>query len=237
MSALVIAENISRTFLRGTSPVHALRGVSLELNAGELVALVGRSGSGKTTLLNVIGGIDGPDDGEVVINGRMLSRLGEAGRQRLRREQVGFVFQSFGLLPFLSARENVGVPLRMLRWRTRAREARVVELLATVGLSDHAEHRPAELSGGQQQRVAIARALAPSPHVLLADEPTGQLDSETGGQVVALLQRLVHESSSAALVATHDPALVSYADRVLYLRDGELVSSYVASRASQGEER
>jgi putative ABC transport system ATP-binding protein len=141
----------------------------------------------------------------------------------LRREQVGFVFQSFGLLPFLSARENVGVPLRMLRWRTRAREARVTELLTTVGLADHAEHRPPELSGGQQQRVAIARALAPEPRLLLADEPTGQLDSETGQQVIALLQRLVHESGSAALVATHDPALVSYADRVLYLRDGRLV--------------
>ena len=223
MSALVVAENVSRTFVRGASPVHALRGVSLELNAGELVALVGRSGSGKTTLLNIVGGLDRPDEGEVIIDGRKLNQLSEAARQRLRREQVGFVFQSFGLLPFLSVRENVGVPLRMLRWRTRAREARVTELLATVGLSDHAEHRPPELSGGQQQRVAIARALAPSPHLLLADEPTGQLDSETGQQVIALLQRLVHDSGSAALVATHDPALVSFADRVLYLRDGALV--------------
>jgi putative ABC transport system ATP-binding protein len=197
--------------------------VSLELNAGEMVALVGRSGSGKTSLLNIVGGLDRPDEGEVVIDGRKLSELGEAARQRLRREQIGFVFQSFGLLPFLSARENVGVPLRMLRWRTRSREARVAELLTTVGLADHAEHRPPELSGGQQQRVAIARALAPKPQVLLADEPTGQLDSETGQQVIALLQRLVHESGSAALVATHDPALVSYADRVLYLHDGRLV--------------
>lgn len=223
MTALVVAERVGRTFVRGASPVHALRGVSLELNAGEMVALVGRSGSGKTSLLNIVGGLDRPDEGEVVIDGRKLSELGEAARQRLRREQIGFVFQSFGLLPFLSARENVGVPLRMLRWRTRGREARVAELLTTVGLADHAEHRPAELSGGQQQRVAIARALAPKPQVLLADEPTGQLDSETGQQVIALLQRLVHESGSAALVATHDPALVSYADRVLYLRDGRLV--------------
>ncbi len=223
MSPLVVAENVSRTFPRGASPVRALRGVSLELDAGELVALVGRSGSGKTTLLNIVGGLDRPDEGEVVIDGRKLSELGESARQRLRREQVGFVFQSFGLLPFLSARENIGVPLRMLRWRAKDREKRVAELLATVGLTDHAEHRPPELSGGQQQRVAIARALAPSPQVLLADEPTGQLDSETGQHVIALLQRLVHESGSAALVATHDPALVSFADRVLYLRDGELV--------------
>lgn len=223
MNALVVAERISRTFVRGTSPVHALRSVSLELSAGEMVALVGRSGSGKTSLLNIIGGLDRPDEGEVVIDSRKLNDLSEAARQRLRREQVGFVFQSFGLLPFLSARENVGVPLRMQRWRARAREARVAELLTTVGLTDHTEHRPPELSGGQQQRVAIARALAPKPQVLLADEPTGQLDSETGQQVIALLQRLVHESGSAALVATHDPALVSYADRVLYLRDGRLV--------------
>ena len=228
MSALVVAERISRTFVRGTSPVHALRSVSLELSAGEMVALVGRSGSGKTSLLNIIGGLDRPDEGEVVIDGRKLNDLSEAARQRLRREQVGFVFQSFGLLPFLSARENVGVPLRMQRWRARAREARVAELLTTVGLTDHTEHRPPELSGGQQQRVAIARALAPKPQVLLADEPTGQLDSETGQQVIALLQRLVHESGSAALVATHDPALVSYADRVLYLRDGRLVDDAAA---------
>lgn len=228
MSALVVAERISRTFVRGASPVHALRSVSLELSAGEMVALVGRSGSGKTSLLNIIGGLDRPDEGEVVIDGRKLNDLSEAARQRLRREQVGFVFQSFGLLPFLSARENVGVPLRMQRWRARAREARVAELLTTVGLTDHTEHRPPELSGGQQQRVAIARALAPKPQVLLADEPTGQLDSETGQQVIALLQRLVHESGSAALVATHDPALVSYADRVLYLRDGRLVDDVAA---------
>lgn len=228
MSALVVAERISRTFVRGASPVHALRSVSLELSAGEMVALVGRSGSGKTSLLNIIGGLDRPDEGEVVIDGRKLNDLSEAARQRLRREQVGFVFQSFGLLPFLSARENVGVPLRMQRWRARAREARVAELLTTVGLTDHTEHRPPELSGGQQQRVAIARALAPKPQVLLADEPTGQLDSETGQQVIALLQRLVHESGSAALVATHDPALVSYADRVLYLRDGRLVDDGAA---------
>ena len=223
MTALVVAEHLSRTFVRGASPVHAVRGVSLELNSVEMVALVGRSGSGKTSLLNIVGGLDRPDEGEIVIDGRKLSDLGEAARQRLRREQIGFLFQSFGLLPFLSARENVGVPLRMLRWRTRTREARIAELLTTVGLADHAEHRPPELSGGQQQRVAIARALAPKPHLLLADEPTGQLDSETGQQVIALLQRLVHESGSAALVATHDPALVSYADRVLYLRDGRLV--------------
>ncbi|MGH8824951.1 MAG: ABC transporter ATP-binding protein [Jiangellaceae bacterium] len=225
MTSLVVVENIRRSFARGSSRVEALRGISLSMDAGEVVALVGRSGSGKTTLLNVIGGLDRADEGHVVVDGQKLDDLDQGGLLRLRRERIGFVFQSFGLLPFLSARENVGVPLRMLRRPTTEREQRVAELLDTVGLGDHTEQRPAELSGGQQQRVAIARALATRPRLLLADEPTGQLDSETGQQVVALLRDLVHDSGSAALVATHDPALVSFADRVLHLRDGRLEDS------------
>jgi putative ABC transport system ATP-binding protein len=222
VTSLVVVEDVTRSFARGSSQVHALRGVSLSLDAGEVVALVGRSGSGKTTLLNVIGGLDRPDDGHVVVDGQKLGDLDPRGLLRLRREQIGFVFQSFGLLPFLSARENVGVPLRLLRRPGAEREERITELLTTVGLADHAEQRPAELSGGQQQRVAIARALATRPRLLLADEPTGQLDSGTGQQVIALLRDLVHGSQSAALVATHDPALVSFADRVLHLRDGRI---------------
>ena len=225
MTSLVVVENVTRSFARGSSRVEALRGISLSLDGGEVVALVGRSGSGKTTLLNVIGGLDRADEGHVVVDGQKLGDLDQGGLLRLRRERIGFVFQSFGLLPFLSARENVGVPLRMLRRPAAEREQRVAELLDTVGLGDHAEQRPAELSGGQQQRVAIARALATRPRLLLADEPTGQLDSETGQQVIALLRDLVHESGSAALVATHDPALVSFADRVLHLRDGRLEDS------------
>ena len=225
MTSLVVVENVTRSFARGSSRVEALRGISLSLEGGEVVALVGRSGSGKTTLLNVIGGLDRADEGHVVVDGQKLGDLDQNGLLRLRRERIGFVFQSFGLLPFLSARENVGVPLRMLRRPAAEREQRVAELLDTVGLSDHTEQRPAELSGGQQQRVAIARALATRPRLLLADEPTGQLDSETGQQVIALLRDLVHESGSAALVATHDPALVSFADRVLHLRDGRLEDS------------
>jgi putative ABC transport system ATP-binding protein len=225
VTSLVVVENVTRSFARGSSRVEALRGISLSLDGGEVVALVGRSGSGKTTLLNVIGGLDRADEGHVVVDGQKLGDLDQGGLLRLRRERIGFVFQSFGLLPFLSARENVGVPLRMLRRPAAEREQRVAELLDTVGLGDHTKQRPAELSGGQQQRIAIARALATRPRLLLADEPTGQLDSETGQQVIALLRDLVHESGSAALVATHDPALVSFADRVLHLRDGRLEDS------------
>jgi putative ABC transport system ATP-binding protein len=161
-------------------------------------------------------------DGHVVVDGQKLGDLDERGLLRLRRERIGFVFQSFGLLPFLSARENAGVPLRMIRRPAAEREERITELLTTVGLAGHADQRPAELSGGEQQRVAIARALATRPRLLLADEPTGQLDSGTGQQVIALLRDLVHGSQSAALIATHDSALVSFADRVLHLRDGRL---------------
>ncbi len=220
MSPLVTVEDVARKFRRGPSTVEALGGVSLSVSSGELVALVGRSGSGKTTLLNIVGGLDRPDTGEITFDGSKLSAMDDSALLRLRREHVGFVFQSFGLLPYLSAAENVGVPLRMLRTPASKRDDRVDELLHTVGLENHAEQRPGELSGGQQQRVAIARALAPRPGLLLADEPTGQLDSETGQAVIGLLRDLVHDAGSAALVATHDPALVSYADRVLHLHDG-----------------
>jgi putative ABC transport system ATP-binding protein len=225
VTPLLVVENVTRTFTRGSSRVQALQGVSLTLDVGEVVALVGRSGSGKTTLLNIIGGLDQPDDGHVVVDGQKLGDLDQGGLVRLRRDKVGFVFQSFGLLPFLSARENVGIPLRLQRQPAAEREQRVTELLTAVGLADHVEQRPGELSGGQQQRVAIARALTTRPRLLLADEPTGQLDSQTGQQVVALLHELVQRSQSAALVATHDPALTSFADRVLHLRDGRLQDS------------
>lgn len=220
MSAMVSVEAVVRTFRRGPATVDALRGVSLTVQPGELVALVGRSGSGKTTLLNVIGGLDRPDSGRVLVDGADLGAMSDRDLLRMRRERIGFVFQSFGLLPYLSARENVGVPLRMLRTPNRARERRVNELFELVGLGGHAEQRPTELSGGQQQRVAIARALTTRPALLLADEPTGQLDSETGQTVVDLLRHLVHEAQSAALVATHDASLVGYADRVIHLQDG-----------------
>ncbi|MEU6672688.1 ABC transporter ATP-binding protein [Streptomyces sp. NPDC046925] len=219
----VVVEDLHRTYGSGASAVHALRGVSFTVPRGELVALKGRSGSGKTTLLNLVGGLDTPDAGKVTVEGLELAGLGENGLLELRRDRVGFIFQSFGLIPILTAAENVGVPLRLRKTDPKAREERVALLLALVGLADHAEQRPGELSGGQQQRVAIARALANKPSLLIADEPTGQLDAETGLAVMELLRAVVRGEGVTALVATHDAALLDLADRVLELRDGEIV--------------
>ncbi|MFC8131809.1 ABC transporter ATP-binding protein [Streptomyces sp. NPDC057302] len=219
----VVVEDLHRTYGSGASAVHALRGVSFAVPRGELVALKGRSGSGKTTLLNLVGGLDTPDAGKITVEGLELAGLGESGLLELRRDRVGFIFQSFGLIPILTAAENVGVPLRLRRVDPREREERVALLLALVGLADHAEQRPGELSGGQQQRVAIARALANKPSLLIADEPTGQLDAETGLAVMELLRAVVRGEGVTALVATHDAALLDLADRVLELGDGEIV--------------
>ncbi|MDQ0424405.1 MULTISPECIES: ABC transporter ATP-binding protein [Cellulomonas] len=220
---MVLVEHVARTYGSGRTAVHALRDVSLEVQPGELVALVGRSGSGKTTLLNAIGGLDRPDEGRVVVAGHEVSALDERGLVRLRRDVVSFVFQTFGLVPVLTAAENVGVPLRMRRTPVPEREARVALLLDLVGLGDHARQRPGQMSGGQQQRVAIARALATSPRLLVADEPTGQLDSETGRQVMALLRAVVEAEGMTAIVSTHDPVMVALADRTIRLADGRLL--------------
>ncbi|MCX5440204.1 ABC transporter ATP-binding protein [Streptomyces sp. NBC_01280] len=219
---MVVIEDLHRSYGTGASAVHALRGVSFEVPRGELVALKGRSGSGKTTLLNLVGGLDEPDGGRITVDGQDLSGLGENGLLELRRDRIGFIFQSFGLIPILSAAENVGVPMRLRKADPREREERVELLLALVGLADHARQRPGELSGGQQQRVAIARALANRPALLIADEPTGQLDAETGLAVMELLRAVVRSEHVTALVATHDAALLDLADRVLELRDGEI---------------
>ncbi|MEW2622249.1 ABC transporter ATP-binding protein [Streptomyces sp. NPDC048106] len=226
--AMVRVAGVHKSYGRGATAVHALRGVSFEVAPGELVALKGRSGSGKTTLLNLVGGLDTPDRGRVEVDGRRLAELGENELLRLRRDRIGFVFQSFGLIPILTAAENVGVPLRLRRTDPRERDERVGLLLSLVGLAPHAAQRPGELSGGQQQRVAVARALANRPALLIADEPTGQLDAETAHSVMRLLHGVVHTDSPeprpCALVATHDPTLLDLADRVLELRDGTLVT-------------
>jgi putative ABC transport system ATP-binding protein len=215
-------EGVTRTFGSGRTATQALRGVSFTVGSGQLVALRGRSGSGKTTLLNVVGGLDRPDGGRVRVAGQDVTAMSEHERMAMRRTSVAFVFQSFGLIPILSAAENVGVPLRIAGVAAKEREQRVRLMLDIVGLSDHARQRPGELSGGQQQRVAIARALAGRPQVLLADEPTGQLDSETGKQIMRLLRTVVQSEGVTALVATHDPNLIGIADSVLELEDGKI---------------
>ncbi|MFC8191757.1 ABC transporter ATP-binding protein [Cellulomonas sp. NPDC057328] len=220
---IVRVEHVGRTYGSGRAAVHALQDVSLEVHPGELVAIVGRSGSGKTTLLNAIGGLDRPDEGRVLVAGREVSALDERGLVELRRDVVSFVFQTFGLVPVLTAAENVGVPLRMRRTPVPEREARVALLLDLVGLGPHARQRPGQMSGGQQQRVAIARALANSPRLLIADEPTGQLDTETGRAVMALIRAVVEAEGMTAIVSTHDPVMVALADRVIRLADGRLV--------------
>jgi putative ABC transport system ATP-binding protein len=218
----VAVEDVTRTYGRGATATPALRGVSFTIAEGQLVVLRGRSGSGKTTLLNIVGGLDTPDSGRVRVAGQEVTGMPDRARMRLRRESVAFIFQSFGLIPVLSAAENVGIPLRIAGVAPAEREERVRLMLDIVGLGDHARQRPGELSGGQQQRVAIARALASSPQVLLADEPTGQLDSETAKQIMRLLRVVVQSEGVTALVATHDPNLISIADSVLELRDGKI---------------
>jgi putative ABC transport system ATP-binding protein len=219
----VVVEHVSRTYRSSGGDVHALVDVSLEVPRGQLVALVGRSGSGKTTLLNCIGGLDRPTSGRIRVGEHEVTALDEAGRTRLRRDELAFVFQTFGLVPLLSAAENVGLPLRLRRVAPAEREARVARLLELVGLSAHAAQRPSELSGGQQQRVAIARALANAPRLLIADEPTGQLDAETGAAIMALLREVVRAEGMTAIISTHDPSLMAMADRTVRLADGRRV--------------
>ncbi len=222
VDVLVDARQVSRTFGQGHTAVHAVRGASFTVRRGQLAALAGRSGSGKTTLLNIVGGLDTPTSGEVLIGGRNVTAMPLRERTLLRRSVVSFIFQSFGLIPMLSAAENVGIPLRIAGVPRAERDERVALLLAVVGLDGHARQQPNELSGGQQQRVAIARALAIRPELLIADEPTGQLDSETGRQIMQLLRTVVAAEGVTVLVATHDQVLHDMADEVLELEDGRL---------------
>jgi putative ABC transport system ATP-binding protein len=222
----VVVTEVSRSF----GAVRALQAVSFTASPGQLVAIAGRSGAGKTTLLNIVGGLDRPTSGRVVVAGTEVTAAREPSLVELRRTTIGFVVQTFGLISILTAAENVSVPLRLARVPVRERESRVAMLLEMVGLGGQANQRPDELSGGQQQRVAIARALANEPSVLLADEPTAQLDSETGRMVMELIRSVVRAHRVTALVATHDLALIDTADRLLTLRDGHL--SEPASSAS-----
>lgn len=223
--SLVTVRGLVRDYPSGDGVVHALRGIDLSVGQGQLLAVRGRSGSGKTTLLNLLGGLDRPTSGSVVVDGHEISSMDEDALVDVRRRTIAFIFQSFGLVPILTAAENVEIPLRLVRADPAQRDRRVADLLEIVGLQDRARHRPHELSGGEQQRVAIARALANRPHLLLADEPTGQLDSETGHRIMLVLRHVVRAEGITAIVATHDALMMDVADRVVELQDGTLVGS------------
>ncbi|MCB2413128.1 ABC transporter ATP-binding protein [Demequina sp. TTPB684] len=222
---MVSLRHVRRTYGSGRTAVHALQDVSFDVRPGEMVALVGRSGSGKTTLLNIVGGLDRADAGDVVVDGRDLTSLGDDALEAMRRDVVSFIFQSFGLVQELTAAENVGLPLRLRKLSVSDREKRVGLLLDLVGLGGHGEHRPDEMSGGQMQRVAIARALAGSPKLLVADEPTGQLDTDTGLAVMALIRGVVEAEGMTAIVSTHDPIMIALADRAVRIVDGRLTDA------------
>jgi putative ABC transport system ATP-binding protein len=223
-TALVVTEGLGRDFRAGGSVVHALRNVDLSVRDGTLTVVHGRSGSGKTTLLNMIGALDRPTRGRVWVDGEEISAKGEDELVSLRRDKIGFVFQSFGLVPILSAAENIEVPLRLRKVDAGERGRRVDELLELVGLAGRANHRPYELSGGEQQRVAICRALANRPRLLIADEPTAQLDSGNAITIMEFTRDLVASEGVSAVVATHDPLLLDVADAVVELHDGHLVT-------------
>jgi len=217
---VIKVENVTRTFKVGKIETQALRGVNLSIESGEFSALVGPSGSGKTTLLQIIGCLDQPTSGKVWVNNQDVSRLNRNQRADMRRAHLGFIFQFFALIPTLTAYENVEMPLLLIGQGGAARRQRVTELLQAVDLSDRANNRPDQLSGGQQQRVAIARALATYPALILADEPTANLDTTNGKQVMDVMSRLNRETGVTFVFATHDPRVVSYARRVVELRDG-----------------
>jgi len=220
-TALVSCSDLRRRFGEGQAAVDALRGITLELPKGQLTGIVGPSGSGKSTLMHLLAGLDRPTSGKVWIDGTEITTLDDGDLTQLRRDKLGFVFQFFNLVPVLNAEENLTLPVQIAgrevdrKWRD--------ELLATVGLTDRRTHRPSELSGGQQQRVAIARALVTRPAVVFADEPTGNLDSKSGADVLELLRKSVDELGQTVVMVTHDPRVASYADRVLVLADGQIV--------------
>jgi putative ABC transport system ATP-binding protein len=223
MEDMLQAIGLSRDFASGGGTVHALRGVSLRVTRGKLTILRGPSGSGKTTLVNILGALDVPTAGKVLFDGVEISSASEAERDRLRRRSMGFVFQSLALIAAMSAYENVDFALRIAGCDRRERQARAEECLALVGLRKRMDHRPQELSGGEQQRVAVARAIAHNPRVVFADEPTAELDTHMGLQVVRLFRDLVEDAGITVVMTTHDPGMMDLADRVFTLEDGEIV--------------
>ena len=228
---VVEARDLTRRYGKGETAVDALRGVSLAVTEGTLVAVMGPSGSGKSTLMHVLAGLDRPTDGDVWIDGTQIGNLGDTELTKLRRGHIGFIFQFFNLLPMLSAEENVVLPLELAG--RKPERAWVDELIAKVGLGDRRTHRPSELSGGQQQRVAIARALVSKPAVVFADEPTGNLDSTTSGEILDLLRESVSSYGQTTVMVTHDPRAATIADRILFLTDGRIVKELGRSSSDE----
>ena len=228
--SVVQLQDVTKVYRIGEVETNALQGVSLEIEQGEFIAMVGPSGSGKTTLLQLLGCLDKPTTGRVMINGDDVSQLNARKRADLRRGTIGFVFQFFALIPVLSAYENIELPLMLVGERANSRRQRVYELLEAVGLEDRAHHRPDQLSGGEQQRVAVARALATNPVLVLADEPTANLDTENGRQVMDIMLKLNQETNTTFVFATHDPRVFDYARRIVELRDGKIVNGNLCFR-------
>ncbi|MHA1448271.1 MAG: ABC transporter ATP-binding protein [Candidatus Hodarchaeales archaeon] len=222
IDSIVKVENLKKDYHMGGVTVHALRGIDMDIARGKLVSIVGPSGCGKTTLLNMIGGLDKPTEGRVLLNNIDLSTLGDKGLTNIRRHEIGFIFQSYNLLPVLSATENVELPMLIAGVPREERQARARELLRKVGLEGRRNHRPDQLSGGERQRVSIARSLANKPAVLLSDEPTGDLDSENGQMIMELLKDLNRSENQTILVVTHDMVIASQTDMIFKLRDGRI---------------
>jgi putative ABC transport system ATP-binding protein len=227
---VVAASAISRRFGEGDTAVDALRSVSLDVNRGQLTTVMGPSGSGKSTLMHILAGLDRPTSGTVKIDGIEITTLGDTELTKLRRNHIGFIFQFFNLLPMLTAEENITLPLTIAG--EKIDRAWLEQVIESVGLADRRKHRPSELSGGQQQRVAIARALISKPTVVFADEPTGNLDSKTGGEILELLRQAVEDSGQTTVMVTHDPRSASIADRILFLADGNIVKELPRSEPS-----
>jgi putative ABC transport system ATP-binding protein len=221
---IIETHDLERIYKIGSREIPALRGVNLQIQAGHFIALKGRSGSGKTTLLNCLSGLDRPTTGSVEVSGRDLAKMDERALTEWRRKEVGFIFQSFGLIPTLSAYENVELMLRIASTPRKERHARAMYVLNLMGLTKWIQHRPYELSGGQQQRVAIARALANKPHLILADEPTGELDSTTSREMLSLFRQIVEQEHITLLMSSHDPLVDGYVDQTLQMLDGQIVS-------------
>jgi len=221
---VVKAEDLEKIYYMGKVAVPALRGVNLAFRRGEFVVVMGPSGSGKTTLLNLIGALDKPTRGKVYVDGEDLTTLDEGKLTKIRRKKIGFVFQFYNLIPVLTAFENVELPMLISGKNKEDRQRRAFQLIETMGLSDRSEHRPDELSGGEQQRVAIARSLANEPSIILADEPTGDLDTKTGQEVILALHDAAKKENVTVVVVTHDPVVTEKADRILEMRDGKIVN-------------